>query len=107
MGTRTHGFGYESLYAHLYKYNVRQGQKVKRGDLIGFVGSTGLATGPHVCYRFWKNGKQVDHLREDFPSAEPIKEDNKSRFEQEKEMWMKKLDSIQLEKEKHLMASQS
>ncbi len=102
-----HNSAYTTQYLHMSRRNVKVGQHVRQGDIIGFVGSTGLATGPHVCYRFWKNGKQVDHLREDFPSAEPIKENNKSRFEQEKEMWMKKLDSIQLEKEKHLMASQS
>lgn len=102
-----HNSAYTTQYLHMSRRNVKVGQHVRQGDIIGFVGSTGLATGPHVCYRFWKNGKQVDHLREDFPSAEPIKEDNKSRFEQEKEMWMKKLDSIRLEKEKHLMASQS
>lgn len=102
-----HNSAYTTQYLHMSRRNVKVGQHVRQGDIIGFVGSTGLATGPHVCYRFWKNGKQVDHLREDFPSAEPIKEDNKSRFEQEKEMWIKKLDSIRLEKEKHLMASQS
>ena len=102
-----HNSAYTTQYLHMSRRNVKVGQHVRQGDIIGFVGSTGLATGPHVCYRFWKNGKQVDHLREDFPSAEPIKSENKIRFEQEKEMWMKKLDSIQLEKEKTLMASQS
>ena len=49
-----HGYGYMSLYAHLSKYNVRRGQQVKRGDLIGFVGSTGRSEAPHLHYEVWK-----------------------------------------------------
>ena len=45
---------------------------MRQGDVIGFVGSTGLATGPHVCYRFWVRGKQVDPFRQNLPAAEPI-----------------------------------
>jgi len=55
-----HGFGYQTVYAHLDKFNVREGQKVKRGDVIGFVGSTGLSTAPHLHYEVYANGKQVD-----------------------------------------------
>ncbi len=58
----THGFGYISLYAHLYKYVVRRGQKVKRGDLIGFVGSTGRSQAPHLHYEIIKDGKHVNPL---------------------------------------------
>lgn len=57
-----HGFGYVSLYAHLYKYNVKRGQKVKRGDLIGFVGSTGRSQGPHLHYEIFKDGKKINPL---------------------------------------------
>ena len=57
-----HGFGYISLYAHLYKYVVRRGQKVKRGDLIGFVGSTGRSQAPHLHYEIIKDGKHVNPL---------------------------------------------
>ncbi|MDC7994355.1 M23 family metallopeptidase [Altibacter sp. HG106] len=57
-----HGFGYESLYAHLYKYNVRQGQKVKRGDLIGFVGSTGRSEAPHLHYEVFKDGERINPI---------------------------------------------
>ena len=67
-----HNSVYTTQYLHMSRRNVKVGQHVKQGDIIGYVGSTGLATGPHVCYRFWKNGKQVDHLRQDFPSAEPV-----------------------------------
>jgi murein DD-endopeptidase MepM/ murein hydrolase activator NlpD len=45
---------------------------VQQGQTIGYVGSTGLATGPHVCYRFWKNGKQIDHRTEKFPTSIPM-----------------------------------
>lgn len=57
-----HGFGYISLYAHLSKYNVRRGQKVKRGDIIGYVGNTGRSAGPHLHYEIIKNNKKIDPL---------------------------------------------
>lgn len=57
-----HGFGYESLYAHLSKYNCKVGQKVKRGDIIGYVGSTGRSEGPHCHYEVHKDGKVVNPL---------------------------------------------
>lgn len=57
-----HGFGYESLYAHLYKYNVRKGQRVKRGDLIGFVGSTGRSEAPHLHYEIFKDGERINPI---------------------------------------------
>ena len=52
----------------------------QQGDVIGYVGSTGLATGPHVCYRFWKNGVQVDPYKQKLPSSEPMKEQSKAPF---------------------------
>jgi murein DD-endopeptidase MepM/ murein hydrolase activator NlpD len=55
-----HGFGYQTVYAHLDAFNVREGQKVKRGDVIGYVGSTGLSTAPHLHYEVVVNGRQVD-----------------------------------------------
>lgn len=57
-----HGYGYESLYAHLYKYNVRNGQHVKRGDLIGFVGSTGRSEAPHLHYEIFKDGERINPI---------------------------------------------
>ncbi len=57
-----HGYGYESLYAHLYKYNVRVGQKVKRGDLIGFVGSSGRSEAPHLHYEIFKDGQRINPI---------------------------------------------
>lgn len=55
-----HGYGYETLYGHMYKVKVRVGQRVKRGDLIGYVGSTGKSTGPHCHYEVHKNGQKLD-----------------------------------------------
>jgi murein DD-endopeptidase MepM/ murein hydrolase activator NlpD len=55
-----HGFGYQTVYAHLNAFNVRVGQKVRRGDVIGFVGSTGLSTAPHLHYEVLVNGSHVD-----------------------------------------------
>jgi murein DD-endopeptidase MepM/ murein hydrolase activator NlpD len=57
-----HGYGYVSLYAHLYKYNVRRNQKVKRGDLIGFVGSTGRSQAPHLHYEISKDKKRINPI---------------------------------------------
>lgn len=57
-----HGYGYVSLYAHLYKYNVRKNQKVKRGDLIGFVGSTGRSEAPHLHYEVFKDEERIDPI---------------------------------------------
>lgn len=69
-----HNSVYSTQYLHMSKIKsgIKAGVAVKQGDVIGFVGSTGLATGPHVCYRFWKNGKQVDPLREELPEAQAI-----------------------------------
>jgi murein DD-endopeptidase MepM/ murein hydrolase activator NlpD len=55
-----HGFGYKTRYAHLNKFNVREGQKVKRGDVIGYVGNSGLSTAPHLHYEVEKNGEKVN-----------------------------------------------
>lgn len=57
-----HGYGYKTLYAHLSKFNVKQGQKIKRGELIGFIGSTGKSTGPHLHYEVIVNGVKVNPI---------------------------------------------
>jgi murein DD-endopeptidase MepM/ murein hydrolase activator NlpD len=57
-----HGFGYVSLYAHLNAYKVRRKQKVKRGDIIGYVGSTGRSVAPHLHYEIFKDGKRINPL---------------------------------------------
>jgi len=55
-----HGFGYKTLYAHMSKYTVKKGQKVNRGDIIGYVGNTGMSTAPHLHYEVHKNGKKIN-----------------------------------------------
>lgn len=75
-----HNGTYSTQYLHMRKILAKQGQRVAQGEVIGEVGSTGLATGPHVCFRFWKNGEQVDHRREQLPSAEPVAVRDRDRF---------------------------
>lgn len=75
-----HNGTYSTQYLHMSRILVRRGQHVNQGQVIGRVGSTGLATGPHVCYRFWKNGVQVDALRLKLPNGEPMSGRDKSRF---------------------------
>jgi murein DD-endopeptidase MepM/ murein hydrolase activator NlpD len=67
-----HNNTYTTQYLHMSRRAVKRGQSIRQGQVIGYVGSTGLATGPHVCYRFWKNGQQVDPYRQKFPAATPI-----------------------------------
>ncbi|TRX02283.1 peptidoglycan DD-metalloendopeptidase family protein [Flavobacterium gawalongense] len=75
-----HNGTYSTQYLHMSRILVRRGQHVNQGQVIGRVGSTGLATGPHVCYRFWKNGVQVDALRLKLPNGEPMSGRNKDQF---------------------------
>lgn len=67
-----HNAMYSTQYLHMRAQNVKKGDLVRQGDVIGWVGMTGNTGGPHVCYRFWKNGEQVDPLRQDLPKSEPI-----------------------------------
>lgn len=66
-----HGFGYETLYGHMSQFNVRSGQKVKRGDLIGFVGNTGKSTAPHLHYEVHINGKAVNPVNYFYKDLNP------------------------------------
>ena len=91
-----HNGTYSTQYLHMRKILVRQGQRVVQGDVIGEVGSTGLATGPHVCFRFWKNGVQVDHRKEDFPSAEPLADVSRPAFERLRDSLDAKLDEAEM-----------
>ncbi len=90
-----HNDVYTTQYLHMSKRAAKKGQRVKQGDVIGYVGSTGLATGPHVCYRFWKNGSQVDHLQEKFPTSEPIKEAHKASYTTYKDSMKTLIDAIE------------
>ena len=77
-----HNGTYTTQYLHMSKIKpgIRKGVYVKQGDIIGYVGSTGLATGPHVCYRFWKNGTQVDPFKQKLPPGDPIKKENREAY---------------------------
>lgn len=89
-----HNATYSTQYLHMSKILVRRGQRVTQGDIIGKVGSTGLATGPHVCYRFWKNGVQQDALRLKLPNSEPMNSKHKPRFMAYMAPLKKELDSM-------------
>jgi murein DD-endopeptidase MepM/ murein hydrolase activator NlpD len=89
-----HDNTFSTQYLHMSRILVRRGQKVTQGQTIGKVGSTGLATGPHVCYRFWKNGKQVDALKLKLPNSVPMDSKNKPQFLTYMEPLKNELDSI-------------
>ncbi|MCY3998824.1 MAG: peptidoglycan DD-metalloendopeptidase family protein [Flavobacteriaceae bacterium] len=69
-----HNSIYSTQYLHMDRIDVKKGQFVKQGQTIGTVGMTGYTSGPHVCYRFWKKGVQVDPFKEDLPSIDPMEE---------------------------------
>jgi len=75
-----HNSTYATQYLHMKRRKVRVGQYVKQGDVIGWVGMTGNTSGPHVCYRFWKNGRQVDPFKQKLPEAKPISKKLKDQF---------------------------
>lgn len=88
-----HNATYTTQYLHMSKFakGIKPGIAVKQGQIIGYVGSTGLATGPHVCFRFWKNGKQVDALREKLPTSNPVAKQYRQDFELVRDTLMTKL----------------
>tara|TARA_Y100000034_G_scaffold105927_1_gene133942 strand:- start:302461 stop:303726 length:1266 start_codon:yes stop_codon:yes gene_type:complete len=75
-----HNNTYSTQYLHMKRRKVSRGDYVKQGDVIGWVGMTGNTSGPHVCYRFWKNGRQVDPLREKLPPAKPLPKAIKEKY---------------------------
>lgn len=89
-----HNSTYETQYLHMQKRKVKVGQHVKQGDVIGWIGMTGNTGGPHVCYRFWKNGKQVDPLKEKLSQSEPIAESLKGDYLEFIKPIKEKLDSL-------------
>lgn len=91
-----HNATYTTQYLHMSRIasGIRPGVRLRQGQTIGFVGSTGLASGPHLCYRFWKNGKQVDALRVELPPSEPVKQEMKEAFEAIKVELTQKLNAI-------------
>jgi len=89
-----HNATYSTQYLHMSKRKAKVGQFVKQGEVIGWVGMTGNTSGPHVCYRFWKNGVQVDPFREKLPEADPISENLKDKYLQFIQPLRAQLDSI-------------
>jgi murein DD-endopeptidase MepM/ murein hydrolase activator NlpD len=75
-----HNATYSTQYLHMSKRAVKVGDVVKQGEVIGYIGMTGNTAGPHVCYRFWKNGKQVDPYKQKLPAAKPMKESLKPTY---------------------------
>ena len=94
-----HDKTYQTQYLHMQKFakGISSGVQVKQGQVIGYVGSTGLATGPHVCFRFWKNNRQVNHRRLNFPPAEPMPEGDIPRFNEKRDEMIKKLNLIKFQ----------
>lgn len=91
-----HNGTYTTVYMHLSDYGkgIRKGVKVKQGDIIGYVGSSGLATGPHLDFRFYRNGKPVNPLKVESPPAEPVKEEYLDEFLKLKEQMMQELSTV-------------
>ena len=91
-----HDGTYTTQYLHMSRIGrgIRKGVRVQQGQVIGYVGSTGLATGPHVCYRFWKNGRQVNPLREKSPQNPPMSKKDLPDFFKVRDEIVSKLDKI-------------
>lgn len=91
-----HNASFTTQYLHMSKIasGIRPGKRVRQGQTIGYVGSTGLATGNHLCYRFWKNGVQINALKVQLPPSEPIQEVNFEDYNQVMEYMKKQLDTI-------------
>lgn len=97
---------YQTQYLHMSKFakGVRPGSRVSQGQTIGYVGSTGLATGPHVCFRFWKNGRQVNHMRENFPPLNPMDESELPLFYDQRDQLFKELEEVPFTEHKIVLA---
>ena len=91
-----HNSMYATQYLHMsgFAKGIHPGVAVRQGDVIGYVGSTGLATGPHVCFRFWKNGEQVNPLAIEAPPSEPIKDAHRDHFASAWAVMARRLSSI-------------
>ncbi len=92
-----HNSTYTTQYLHMSKIaaGIKPGKAVKQGDVIGYVGSTGLANGPHLCFRFWRNGKQVDPFSVEIPASEPIKEESREDYFKERDRVVAAMDTLQ------------
>lgn len=88
-----HASGIQTSYSHLSKITVRKGARVKQGERIGLVGATGLATGPHLHYQMWKNGKFVDAMKVVLPRSKPLPKSQLSAFKEHAAPWLNQLAS--------------
>ncbi len=102
-----HNSVYTTQYLHMSKIakGMHRGVHVKQGQVIGYVGMTGEATGPHVCYRFWKNGAQVDPFKQKIPSAHPVAKKLEPEFNIIKNNVLAELDSLGIKNEKPKVAT--
>lgn len=102
-----HNSTYATQYLHMsgFAKGIKPGVAVKQGDVIGYVGSTGLATGPHLCFRFWKNGRQVNPKIIDAPPTDPITHENESLYVEVKNTMKQRLDRIPLNKSENVYAT--
>ncbi len=89
-----HNSTYETQYLHMKARNVKVGQHVSQGDVIGWIGMTGNTSGPHVCYRFWKHGKEVDPFKEDSPFSQPLPKELHAQYFAKQQPLKEKLDCI-------------
>ncbi|OQX80323.1 MAG: hypothetical protein B6D64_03365 [Bacteroidetes bacterium 4484_276] len=94
-----HNGTYTTQYMHLSKYGkgIKRGIKVTQGQIIGYVGSSGMATGPHLDFRFYRNGKPIDPLKVKSPAAKPVDTANLEQFNIEKDKWLKILEGITID----------
>ncbi len=90
-----HNATYDTQYLHMSRQAVKVGQFVRQGDVIGYIGMTGNTAGPHVCYRFWKNGREVDPFKQELPASKPLSDSLRPKFFTYIEPIKATLDSIQ------------
>lgn len=102
-----HDGTYQTQYLHMsgFAKGIRPGASVAQGQTIGYVGSTGLATGPHVCFRFWKNGREVDHTRLHLPQPDPMKGADFQQYVPVRDQLVQLLNSVRYRTREEILAA--